>query len=210
MKSLLVWPISTAIRHRVSMLDAHIAGQAWQTIEEEPIEELGCSSEAKPIRQDCPPPGAIAPGMPSGLLTVSTLTSAEVLVKLFLRCRIAADNERHSYCQHMHQQALLRPMLDAPVQPQSWLWSAVICPAVCVCTSSGTYCLCITMQHCLTGPARLTITSVGQWQVPWSVSLIAELALIPTLSQRDCCICIATNSMSARSAGPCGQRQGQG
>lgn len=53
------------------MVDAHIVGQAWQTIEEEPIEELGCSSEAKPIRQDRPAPGAIAPGMPLGLLTVN-------------------------------------------------------------------------------------------------------------------------------------------
>jgi hypothetical protein len=57
-------------------MDAHIAGQAWQTIEEEPIEELGRSSEAKPIRQDCPPPGAIAPGMPLGWLPVNILTSA--------------------------------------------------------------------------------------------------------------------------------------
>ena len=39
------------------------AGQAWQAFEEEPIEELGCSSEAEPIRQDCTPTGAIAPGM---------------------------------------------------------------------------------------------------------------------------------------------------
>lgn len=42
----------------------HVAGQAWATIEEEPIEELGCSSEAEPIRQDCTPPGASAPGLP--------------------------------------------------------------------------------------------------------------------------------------------------
>lgn len=47
------------------------AGQARATIEEEPTEELGCSSEAEPICQDCTPPGAPAPGMFCQLLCVA-------------------------------------------------------------------------------------------------------------------------------------------
>ena len=38
------------------------AGLKGTAIEEEPIEELGRSSEAEPICQDCPAPGALAPG----------------------------------------------------------------------------------------------------------------------------------------------------
>ena len=50
-----------------------VAGQARTTIEEEPTEELGCSSEAEPIRQDCTPPGAPAPGLPPELLYVADM-----------------------------------------------------------------------------------------------------------------------------------------
>ena len=65
----------------------------------------------------------------------------------------------------MHQQALLRPMPDTAVQPQSWPQPSV-CLYVCVCVSAGTHRMRFIVQKLIAGRAMLTITCVGQWQVP--------------------------------------------